>query len=89
MKTPNKWAIERRTSLPGTVGPAKPDPRCEAHDATDEGASALGLSRIPSHKPRVKDILLTNQRDLFTLALRAGYVTRAILQPYLKTLGGT
>ena len=46
---------------------SKTDPRCEAYGTTDEAVSALGLARALSQEPRVKEILLQVQRELFTV----------------------
>ena len=45
----------------------KTDPRCEAYGATDEAVSAMGLARALSQEPRVKEILLQVQREMFTV----------------------
>ena len=46
---------------------SKADPRCEAYGTTDEAISTLGLARALSGDPRVKEIVLRVQRELFTL----------------------
>jgi len=46
---------------------SKSDPRCEAYGATDEAVSAMGLARVLSEDPRVKDVLLEVQREMFTV----------------------
>jgi cob(I)alamin adenosyltransferase len=46
---------------------SKADPRCEAYGTTDEAVSALGLARALSDDPRVKEIILQVQRELFTV----------------------
>ena len=46
---------------------SKADPRCEAYGATDQAVSAMGLARALSQEPRVKDILLKVQREMFTV----------------------
>ena len=46
---------------------SKTDPRCEAYGATDEAVSAMGLARALSEDPRVKDVLLMVQREMFTV----------------------
>jgi len=74
MKIPNKWAIERRISLPGTVEPAKSDLRCEANYATDESASALGLSRSSSYKSRVLAKLI--EKSTTSLSFYFGTIRR-------------
>ena len=45
----------------------KTDPRCEAYGATDQAVSAMGLARALSQQPRVKEILLEVQRQMFTV----------------------
>jgi len=67
MKTFNKRGDRGETSLLYGVRVAKSDPHCEAYGTIDEATSALGLARALSHKPRVKDILLSVQKDLFIL----------------------
>ena len=67
MKTFNKRGDKGETSLLYGVRVAKSNPHCEAYGTIDEANSALGLARALSHKPRVKDILLSVQRDLFIL----------------------
>ena len=56
---------ETRLLFGGRV--AKSDPRCEAYGATDEAVSAMGLARALSQDPRVKEILLQVQREMFTV----------------------
>ena len=67
MKTFHKRGDKGETSLLYGVRVAKSDPRCEANGTIDEAVSALGLARALSQKSRVKDILLSVQRDLFIL----------------------
>ena len=45
----------------------KTDPRFEACGAADEAISAMGLARALSGEPRVKEILLKVQREMFTV----------------------
>ena len=46
---------------------SKADPRCEAYGTVDEAISALGLARSLVKSERLKDIIKTVQRDLFTV----------------------
>ena len=46
---------------------SKTDPRCEAYGTTDEAISALGLARALSSSPKVKEIIMQVQRELFTV----------------------
>ena len=46
---------------------SKSDPRCEAYGATDQAVSAMGLARALSQEPRVKEILLQVQHQMFTV----------------------
>ena len=46
---------------------SKTDPRCEAYGDTDLAVSAMGLARALSQEPRVKEILLRVQREMFTV----------------------
>ncbi|MBI4282765.1 MAG: cob(I)yrinic acid a,c-diamide adenosyltransferase [Chloroflexi bacterium] len=46
---------------------SKTDPRCEAYGTVDEAISALGLARSLVKTDRLKDIIKTVQRDLFTV----------------------
>ena len=46
---------------------SKADPRCEAYGATDSAVSAMGLARALCDNPRVKEILLKVQREMFTV----------------------
>jgi len=46
---------------------SKTDSRCEAYGTTDEAVSALGLARSLSVSPRVKEIVMQVQRELFTV----------------------
>ena len=46
---------------------SKTDIRTEAYGSTDEAVSAMGLARALSNEPRVKDILLRTQREMFTV----------------------
>ncbi len=45
----------------------KDDPRVEAYGTVDEAVSALGLARATSAYPRVKEVLLAVQMELFTV----------------------
>ena len=45
----------------------KDDPRCEAYGAVDEAVSAMGLARAMCADDRVKEVLLSTQRELFTV----------------------
>ena len=45
----------------------KTNPRVEAYGSVDEAISALGLARALSHTPRVQEIILDIQRELFTV----------------------
>ena len=56
---------ETRLLFGGRV--SKTDARCEAYGATDQAVSAMGLARALSNEPRVKDILLQVQREMFTV----------------------
>ena len=56
---------ETRLLFGGRV--SKTDPRCEAYGATDQAVSAMGLARALSESPRVKEILLQLQREMFTV----------------------
>ncbi|MDM8000837.1 MAG: cob(I)yrinic acid a,c-diamide adenosyltransferase [Dehalococcoidia bacterium] len=68
MKTFNKRGDKGETSL--FFGPRVPksDPHCEAYGTIDEAVAAIGLARALSRKQPVRDMLLTVQKDLFTLA---------------------
>ena len=46
---------------------SKSDPRCEAYGATDQAVSAMGLARALSTDPRVKEVLLQVQHEMFTV----------------------
>ena len=46
---------------------SKSDSRCEAYGATDQAVSAMGLARALSMEPRVKEILLELQHQMFTV----------------------
>ena len=46
---------------------SKADPRCEAYGDTDTAVSAMGLGRALCKDPRVKEILLEVQREMFTV----------------------
>ena len=56
---------ETRLLFGGRV--SKTDPRCEAYGDTDLAVSAMGLARALSQDPRVKEILLRVQREMFTV----------------------
>lgn len=68
MKTFNKRGDKGETGL--LLGPRVPksDPHCEAYGTVDEAVAAIGLARALSRKQSVRGMLLTVQRDLFTLA---------------------
>ncbi len=55
------------TSLLGEQRVPKYDSRPEAFGTVDEATSALGLARAHSNDPKVRDIILTAQRDLYLL----------------------
>jgi cob(I)alamin adenosyltransferase len=55
------------TSLLGEQRVPKYDIRPEAFGTVDEATSALGLARAQSDDPKVRDIILTAQRDLYML----------------------
>ena len=46
---------------------SKADPRCEAYGAADSAVSAMGLARALCTSPRVKEVLLKVQREMFTV----------------------
>ena len=46
---------------------SKADPMCEAYGTTDQAVSAMGLARALSKDPRVREILLDVQREMFTV----------------------
>ena len=58
-------AGETRLLFGGRV--PKTDPRCEAYGTTDLAVSAMGLARALSASPRVKEILMQVQREMFTV----------------------
>lgn len=68
MKTFNTKGDGGETSLLYGVRVPKSDLHCEAYGAIDEATSALGLARALSQKERVKDILLSVEKELFTLS---------------------
>ena len=45
----------------------KTDPRVEAYGTVDEANSALGLGRALAKDPKVKEVLLHVQRELFVV----------------------
>ncbi len=55
------------TGLLGEQRVPKYDSRPEAFGTVDEATSALGLARAHSDDPKVRDIILTAQRDLYLL----------------------
>ena len=46
---------------------SKSDPRCEAYGAVDEAVSALGLARSLVKTDKLKNLIWSIQRDLFTV----------------------
>jgi cob(I)alamin adenosyltransferase len=46
---------------------SKTDPKFEACGTADEAISAMGLARALSQEPRVKEVLLQVQREMFTV----------------------
>jgi cob(I)alamin adenosyltransferase len=56
---------ETRLLFGGRV--SKADPRCEAYGVTDLAVSAMGLARGLAQDPKVKDILLQVQHEMFTV----------------------
>lgn len=67
MKTFNKRGDSGETSLLFGERVPKSDARCEAYGTIDEAVSALGLARALSPTTRVQEILLSAQRELFTI----------------------
>ena len=65
--------IYTRSGDDGTTGllfggrVSKPHPRCEAYGEADNAVSAMGLARALSNDPRVKEIILQTQREMFTV----------------------
>jgi len=55
------------TSLLGEQRVPKYDPRPDTFGTVDEATSALGLARAATADPKVKDIILRMQRDLYVL----------------------
>lgn len=54
----------------GLLGPervSKDDPRPEAYGTVDEAQAAIGLARASGCTPRAGEVLLSVQRDLYTL----------------------
>ena len=45
----------------------KNDPRCAAYGEIDSATSTMGLARATSNEQTVRDILLSCQRDMFTV----------------------
>jgi cob(I)alamin adenosyltransferase len=56
-----------RTGLLGPERVPKHDPRPEAYGTVDEAQAALGLARAAGCAARIAEVLLTIQRDLYTL----------------------
>lgn len=55
------------TRLLGEGRVAKYTPQPEAYGTVDEASSAMGVARAASQSARVKEVLLTSQRDLYHL----------------------
>lgn len=55
------------TGLLGSERVAKYDPRVEALGLVDEATSALGLARASTGEPRVSDLILRQQKNLYRL----------------------
>ncbi len=55
------------TSLLGEQRVPKYDPRPDTFGTVDEATSALGLARASTADPRVRDVILHMQRDLYVL----------------------
>jgi cob(I)alamin adenosyltransferase len=68
VKTFNRRGDYGETSLLFGKRVPKSDLRCEAYGTIDEANSALGLARSLTRKKRVQDILLSIQKDLFTVS---------------------
>ncbi|MCH8870936.1 MAG: ATP:cob(I)alamin adenosyltransferase, partial [Chloroflexi bacterium] len=47
---------------------SKTDPRCVAYGEADFATSAMGFARALAKEPRVQEILLQVQREMFTLS---------------------
>ncbi|MFH1485960.1 MAG: cob(I)yrinic acid a,c-diamide adenosyltransferase [Chloroflexota bacterium] len=67
MRTFNKRGDSGETSLLFGERVQKSDARCEGYGTIDEAVSALGLARALSSTPRVQEIVLSVQRELFTV----------------------
>ena len=55
------------TSLLGGQRVPKFDPRPDTYGTLDEASSALGVARAMTNNKKIKDILLSVQKDLLTL----------------------
>lgn len=66
----------------------KNHPRCEAYGALDEAVSAMGLARSLSSSPRLRDVLLRVQRQLFTLSAELATATeqRHLLEKHFSVV---
>ena len=66
--------IYTRSGDDGTTGllfggrVSKTDPRCVAYGEADFATSAMGFARALAQEPRVQEILLQVQREMFTLS---------------------
>ncbi len=67
MKVYTKQGDQGETGLLYGGRVSKNDPRTEAYGTVDEAVSLLGLGRALSEDPRVREVLLAVQRELFTL----------------------
>ncbi|MEO5580461.1 MAG: ATP:cob(I)alamin adenosyltransferase, partial [Gemmatimonadaceae bacterium] len=67
MKIYTKTGDEGQTGLFGGARVSKDDPRVEAYGDVDELNAALGFVRAAEIMPRIDEVLVPVQRDLFSL----------------------
>ncbi|MGC9975586.1 MAG: cob(I)yrinic acid a,c-diamide adenosyltransferase [Syntrophales bacterium] len=74
------------TSLLGGQRVPKYDPRPETYGVLDEASSALGVARASTHNQKIKDIILSVQKDLLIMGAELSSVPEDI-QKLMRRIG--
>ena len=72
------------TSLLGGQRVPKFDPRPDTYGTLDEASSALGVARAMTHNKKIKDILLSVQKDLLTLGAELSTLPKDLIDELQK-----
>ena len=84
MKIYTKTGDAGDTGLFGGGRTAKSDPRVEAYGDVDELNAALGMARASEMMPRIDEVLVPIQRDLFSLGAMLATPDREKMKQHLE-----